>query len=308
MADRGLSGQWLPIHSKPQPDELLSSWLTRLSLAHGMEYRIFCNCLWPTMHVWAKDIDWNTDEYVVTLLAQKTATTLPQASTTSFKDYEGWLFKAFAPNKYPPWLLLNSMQNFQRRLPAMQFCPECLSNDKQPYFRRHWRLGFVTLCTTHWQHLHGCCPCCQAPVNFHCLPRNTQNLAICYQCRFDLRLTPPQVLKDRPSYQRLWRFQAILLRSFVVTEYRLPSQEIASTYRFFLKLHQLAHFLTTHHRAGRNRAELCQQLGIENFHPHFLLRRRHAIEALSVSDRFRLMLLLVAWLDRYFTIDQAIAS
>jgi hypothetical protein len=38
MIDAGetdLTGKVWPVHLKPQEDELLSSWLTRLALAHG---------------------------------------------------------------------------------------------------------------------------------------------------------------------------------------------------------------------------------------------------------------------------------
>ena len=48
MVDKGLSGQRFPCHVQPQADELLSSWLTRLSLAHGLQPRTFCAILWPT--------------------------------------------------------------------------------------------------------------------------------------------------------------------------------------------------------------------------------------------------------------------
>ena len=51
MVDKGLSGQRFPCHVQPQADELLSSWLTRLSLAHGLQPRTFCAILWPATPV-----------------------------------------------------------------------------------------------------------------------------------------------------------------------------------------------------------------------------------------------------------------
>lgn len=181
MVDRGLSGQRLPVHVKPQPDELLSSWLTRLSLAHGTELREFCAHFWPTLRVWGKDIDWRPDGEVIAVLAQKTAISPPQVLATTVKAYEGQLFERFKLNA-TPWLLSNSMERHCRRLPALQYCPQCLGADGEPYFRRHWRLGFITLCATHRRPLCDRCPVCREPVNFHCLPRHASTLTVCYQC------------------------------------------------------------------------------------------------------------------------------
>ena len=39
--DTGLSGRLWPAHVKPQQDELLSSWLVRLAMAHGVKLHTF---------------------------------------------------------------------------------------------------------------------------------------------------------------------------------------------------------------------------------------------------------------------------
>ena len=57
MSEKGLSGQLVPRHVKPQTDELLSSWLTRVSLAHGLQPRTFGSILWPAKALWTGDID-----------------------------------------------------------------------------------------------------------------------------------------------------------------------------------------------------------------------------------------------------------
>jgi hypothetical protein len=297
MVDRRLSGQRLPVHAKPQSDELLSSWLMRLSLAHGVELRAFCAHLWPTLRVWGKDFDWRTDNDILITLAQKAAVSLPRVFTTRLKDYEGQLFEYFKPNSYAPWLLVNSMQDYRRRLPALQYCPQCLGTDVQPYFRRHWRLGFITICATHRRRLRDRCPSCREPINFHCLPPDASTLAVCYQCRFDLRLAKTRALKDNLVHQRLVAFQAILLEALATAGHYLPGHGLAPSYDYFRVLHQLTRVLITYRQAEYYRATLCRYFGLPDFQPRFLSPRRRAVEVLPINDRFQLMQVLAGWLD-----------
>src|SRR2546421_10745867 len=73
MSKQGLSGQLLPRHIKPQADELLSSWLTRLRWAHGLGLRAFCTILWPATPIWVGDIDHRATLDMLSILAEKTA-------------------------------------------------------------------------------------------------------------------------------------------------------------------------------------------------------------------------------------------
>ena len=44
-------------------------------------------------------------------------------------------------------------------------CPWCLQGDAEPYFRRQWRLTFVTLCPQHRCQLLDRCAACAAPCS-----------------------------------------------------------------------------------------------------------------------------------------------
>lgn len=78
---------------------------------------------------------------------------------------------------------------------GIQFCPCCLNEDgKQPYFRKAWRLGFMTCCLFHSVQLHDRCPKCQSPIDLKRLQRRKDELLFqpedivhCSQCGFDLR-------------------------------------------------------------------------------------------------------------------------
>jgi hypothetical protein len=102
MNDSGPSGTLYPLHLKPKDDELLSSWIVRLSLAHGLASTEFASFLrFP--RIWRlKDIDLNirTTEFtpvtyltkLIDALSQKTATPLERVQGTTLEEYEGQLY------------------------------------------------------------------------------------------------------------------------------------------------------------------------------------------------------------------------
>jgi len=49
----------------------------------------------------------------------------------------------------------------------MQYCPQCLLEDGDPYFRKEWRVAFITTCTRHQCMLRDRCMECGAGVAFH---------------------------------------------------------------------------------------------------------------------------------------------
>ncbi len=76
---------------------------------------------------------------------------------------------------------------------GMQFCPCCLKEDEQPYYRKYWRLAFMVTCPKHGVWLHDRCPACAASV-LHKKIKPAQNdvygfedMARCHHCGFDLR-------------------------------------------------------------------------------------------------------------------------
>jgi TniQ len=74
LFEHGLSGRLWPIHGKPYNDEVLSSWLVRLSRAYGAEPTRFCAQVWPHRALWSQDIAQGTDHELLRVLAAKTAT------------------------------------------------------------------------------------------------------------------------------------------------------------------------------------------------------------------------------------------
>src|SRR5205814_803631 len=102
-------------------------------------------------------------------------------------------------------------QNF-----GQQFCPLCLHEDKEPYYRKRWRLAFMTCCEIHAVALLDRCPQCGSPVNFHRNELGDPNVSHavstthCFKCALDL--SDPTICSfAKPSADPLVTFTRSLL-------------------------------------------------------------------------------------------------
>lgn len=193
----GLSGNLWPVHLKPYPDELLSSWLLRLAHAHGLKLQTFCSRVFgKEKSIWNRDIDKFAPEWLINHLAAATGTPLQDVINTTLKSYEGVLYETHQPNGNTRWVNPIGIYHRTHKNFGLQFCPICLRHDTDPYFRKYWRLAFFTECEKHHILLHDRCPDCGSAVNFHRVEMGIRSLikpksvVNCFQCGYDLRDAP----------------------------------------------------------------------------------------------------------------------
>lgn len=299
MVSARLLGRVWPAYSTPKDDELLSSWLVRLAIAHGLKLHTFCTMAWPRKQIWNRDIDKSADDGLLAVLSEKTCTSAERVRKTTLSEYEGILYEKHNPFGNTPWIMPLGIYHRLRRRFGLQFCPHCLSEDEEPYFRRRWRLAFVTVCVKHNIVLRDRCPECCAPVNFH---RNelglrrkyvATSMTLCHACGFDLRNGPacgPDD-EDAPDAREI-EFQKTLLAAVqdgwaVVSGYRNVYSHL-----YFKVLHQLMRIMATGRRAPALRAAAIKQFGLRPFMPRFSGDCRD-LERLDITARRGL--LVVAW-------------
>lgn len=239
----GLTGKLWPAHIKPKPDELLSSWLVRLSMSHSMKLHTFCSLAWSReKQIWNRDIDKCADHDVLSVIAAKTGTSNTRTLETTLAAYQGRLFEKHNPRGNTVWIMPVGIYHRTRRLYGLQFCPQCLSGDKKPYYRRSWRVAFITLCEQHRAVLHDRCPKCLHPVNFH---RNemgirdkwaADSITLCHSCQHDLR-TAPIVRVDAASH--VLAFQRRLTKALECGSISIPNHGVVHSHLYFVVLHQL---------------------------------------------------------------------
>lgn len=210
---KGLSGKLLPIHFKPNRDELLSSWICRLALANGMNASSFCSLTlprkYPTQVMRMGDLDACVRRDILTTLAEITGMQRDRVIAATFPAYEGFLFERWSTRIWRQWTLPLKCSRGKTRY-GLQYCPLCLTT-KDPYYRRSWRLAIITVCAEHRVQLLDRCPKCASPISFHKATSNGANfppsdrMTFCYSCKVDLRNLPPKttppVSAEEASFQ-----------------------------------------------------------------------------------------------------------
>lgn len=207
MTLAGLSGNLWPIHLKPFPDELLSSWIVRLAHGHGLKLQTFCSLVFGRdKSIWNRDIDKLAPDWLIHKLAECTGTSIQAVMETTLKSYEGILYEHHQPNGNTKWILPLGVYHRTRRGHGLQFCPLCLAEDAEPYFRKRWRLALSTICTKHNCYLLDACPQCKSPLAPHRTDMHPKEScphkalgACCWKCGFDLRSASMTNVNDSAS-------------------------------------------------------------------------------------------------------------
>jgi len=299
MSNNGLSGKFWPAYSKPQEDELLSSWLVRLAMAHGLKLHTFSSLAWPHKHIWNRDIDKSADESLLHVLSEKTPVPLDRVRDTTLSTYEGVLYERHNPfgNKF--WIMPVSVYHCIRRNFGLQFCPYCLAEDKEPYFRRRWRLAFVVVCLQHKVGLRDRCPRCGEPVNFHRDELGFRrklvvtSMTLCHLCKFDFRkLATEMEFENTQAETREVEIQEKLSDAMSKGWAAINGREAVYSHLYFRVLHQLMRILATGRQSRDLRAALSAKCGLPLFTPVFT-RYSRDIERLDVCARRGLLML--AW-------------
>ena len=172
------------LHPHPQKDELLSSWLVRVSLAHDTMPTSFMNMHFPKYKniIFSRDIDVWAPEDFLQKLAWKSGYTYEQIYNLTLKSYIGILLPKFNPsgcNKYFTYIKIRGRSN---RLYGQRFCFECLKEDEIPYFRKEWRLKVITKCKKHRIDLSDRCYLCKKPISIYKFNKKDEGHTKCWYC------------------------------------------------------------------------------------------------------------------------------
>lgn len=179
---------------QPQPDELLSSWLTRTAFAHGYPLTTFISLF--VKHdgsaLSRTDIDFRFDPDLFDVLALKSGIATIRINALSLRSEEGYLFES-NNGLYPPKQI--RILKDKRTHYGLMFCPKCLAEDTHPYYRKQWRYHFYNACTKHKVFLIDRCGSCHERVRITKM-KISDTIALCSKCGRDLRLTSTHRIPD----------------------------------------------------------------------------------------------------------------
>lgn len=286
----GQVGKLLPIHFKPEEDELLSSWICRLALAHGTDSAALCSSILSPRRrpeeVRMLEVDIRASKEFLSVLAEKTGTSTQRVSAMPLAAYEGFLFERWDAPSGERWLI-NIPRPPRISQQGLQYCPLCLAGEA-PYYKRSWRLAMITLCTRHRVQLLDRCFRCASPVSFlkatyngmHAPP--SERMTFCYSCGADLR--DARTGRMPPSNEEV-AFQERLEKALREGWAERPGGGAVPSLLYFPALDRLMRLLAMGEMGTKLRRSLGRKYGTGLLKITFLTKATHRIPQLNVSER-----------------------
>lgn len=291
-----MSGRLLPAHPKPLPDELLSSWIVRVAEANAVKLHTLTRInLRQFPNPWNRDIDRQGPPWLLRRFASLTGVSRLALLKTTLHGFAGHVFPRILLCGQLRWLLPVKTRSSHRYGYGLQYCPQCLASDLQPYFRRRWRLGFYTFCPDHNVMLLDACASCGAPVAIHRRDYGREidkaiGVTVCNKCGYDLRSSPAEkpVIFD----ERVFREYSRLLKSMRWNGVRSGHENM----EYFSILHQLCKIFVTVKNRGCLEEHVCRKLGIPR---RIAERGRFPFEQRRIAERY-FVISLALWIMEAF--------
>ena len=289
--------RFLPARMKPLPDELFSSWLTRLAMAHCLKLHTFTRFVFGKIEIWNRDIDKSASAQHIMRLREVTGYSEEDIFKTTLHAYEGRLYEFHNPNGNSAWIMPAGVFRRTRKNFGLQICPICLKEDSEPYYRRAWRLSVITVCVKHKIVLLDRCPNCQSPVIFHRGEMGIKSLTVfesiteCPQCHSDW--TSENVISvTEAAIDSAVKFQTKLQEILQSGFGEIRNYGSVHSILYFNGLKQILKLLSISTRSQRFRRAVSFKSDLP---PPICQPRRHSFDHLPVNDRYRAVC-LAAWL------------
>jgi hypothetical protein len=229
-----LSGTILPIHPAPEPDESLTSWLSRLSLLHHQVPATFFSRVFPPQSDALKqDLDLRCPDALIKEIAIKTGQSSEAVlgTTLSCRLNHLYLHNA-ASTALPRWVCPAYIRRKSDHHFGLKVCPQCLA--ESPHIRLLWRCMFYFACPKHGILLVDACAACGSPKSsrrffaeqFRNFPQDA--LCYCHACGWDFREAAPTPASapDKESVE-------VLLGTLTEGFYRSGALSIGYSHLFF---------------------------------------------------------------------------
>ncbi len=154
----------LPIRVKPQPQETLTSLLMRNAAANRLTSLIG---LYATLTLSPQYRNPRSKNYLIDHPPPSWGN-LATILACSREDLRASTFHHLVVRfgREPTWQPMGIFLSGSLAL-ALRFCPQCLAEQQEPYYRLSWRFSFLSGCATHGCRLWDICPQCVTPVKGH---------------------------------------------------------------------------------------------------------------------------------------------
>lgn len=177
--------------------------------------------------------------------------------------WEGVLYHKHHAAGWLPWILPLHLYHRKRLGHGLQFCPTCLREDGEAFYRAVWRVALYTFCPTHEVMLWDRCPHCGEGVAFHRLElgrpgvRDAPSLAQCWACGLDFRTAPCRsVNNEAAGVLPVWRQLLVQIKEAA------PPADASHFLEELSILHHLCALLVSVRLAPKLRPFLCSTLNL----------------------------------------------
>ncbi|HEY3326136.1 MAG TPA: TniQ family protein [Novimethylophilus sp.] len=238
-----------PIHPKPYPDELLSSWLMRIAIQFRFNLNSLCRQLLESNHAAPREIDRVYSDTLIKRLAEGTGQPQEIVREATLVEDEGYVYlnRHHGMNHWIfPTTTFEKMAHH-----GLAYCPECLAADAEPYYRKSWRYAFNPVCPVHRRFLKQACPGCEAPFIYFAMDMIPHDRIMhhCLQCGHWLGDWPAESADPR-LIDCLFNIQASLAAGIARNTFELPNCGSIPAIAYLQILHALTYAVRLPKRAA----------------------------------------------------------
>lgn len=186
-----------PGYVPPENEELLSSWLFRMSREHKMKAFSFTSYYFKTSQIWTRDMDKYIPDEITDIIISCTPLCRNDIVRMQLNSYRDIIFEGDLSTVFTQGISNLGIYHRKRKRKGLVCCPGCLG--KKEYFKKSWRLLSSLVCIECNSHLIDCCPECGEGICFHRLGMKSKSLYLeyplylCWNCHFDLRNSKTEV-------------------------------------------------------------------------------------------------------------------
>ena len=271
----------------PFKDELTTSWIARNALNFGMRPSQLSTLIMDSTDAWKADLDVFIRPKLTKNLAINLGMDDSKFHKLSLNGSCDYFYNQTGMTSQVKWVMPLGVKSKGKTF-SLQYCPCCLSEDgKRPYFRKHWRLGFMTACPYHSVQLHDRCPKCRNPIDLKRLQKNVEDVLYhpedmvhCSKCGFDLRQTEyVPVSKDESEINRINFLQSTIGYG------RVGNLDFAYSNLYFEGIRRLLSFLVCSPKGENLFMHLRQELGLWQMYHRELIGHNIEPERLEIGLR-----------------------
>lgn len=211
----------------PYYDELLTSWLFRISRANYTRISVIVDKLFKLKRFYERDFDLYDFSKIDLNTFYKT-TNLSNIEELQLRRHNGFLEENIDIKGRKRWIAPILSTSYKNIFYSTRFCPKCL--EEHPYLKQKWRLMIVNICEKHLCFLQNNCPKCKKGLKYPNL-HYEQKLSECHNCGFDLTKSEMIKIKSNSSHVKI---QEKLIKILELGYYKLNQRYYYSIGLFYL--------------------------------------------------------------------------